>query len=77
MNKILLKKGLKRMAVCLFCCFLGPVVVHQAFKNQEHPFYYPVLVVGLSVLAIAMFYGFLGIKTLVTALLGERKKRNL
>jgi hypothetical protein len=35
------------------------------------------LVVGLSILAIAMFYGFLGIRTLVTALLGERKKRNL
>ncbi|MDA8657668.1 DUF6095 family protein [Flavobacteriaceae bacterium] len=77
MNKILLQKGLKRMAVWLFCCFLGPVVVHQAFKNQDHPFYYPILVVGLSILAIAMFYGFLGIRTLVTALLGERKKRNL
>ena len=77
MNIVLLRKGLKRMTICLLCCFTGPVIVHQAFKNQEHPFYYPVLIIGLGVLVVAVFYGFIGIKTLVTALLGEQKKRNL
>jgi len=27
------------MTIFLFCCFTGPVIVYQAFKNQEHPFY--------------------------------------
>ena len=65
------------MTVFLLCCFTGPVLVHQAFKNQGHSFYYPVLIIGLGVLVVAVFYGFTGIKTLVNALLGERKKRNL
>ncbi len=77
MNKVLFQKGLKRMVTFLICCFSGPVVVHQAFKNKEHPLFYPVLLIGLSLLAIAIYYGFLGVKTILNALLGERKKRNL
>ena len=77
MNKEKKKKGLKRMTVFLFCCFIGPVIVHQAFKNQEHPLYYPVLITGLSIMVIAIYYGFLAVKTMINALLGERKKRNL
>ena len=77
MNKVHLQKGLKQMTFFLFCCFLGPVIVHQAFKNNEHPFYYPVLIIGLSILVIAICYGFMGTKTIVNALLGERKKRNI
>jgi MFS-type transporter involved in bile tolerance (Atg22 family) len=76
MNKALLQKGLQRMSVFILCCFIGPFVVHQAFQNEGHPLYYPVLILGLILLALAFFYGFLGIKTLVAALLGERKKRN-
>ena len=65
------------MGIVLLCCFTGPVIVHQAFKNQGHPFYLPVLIVGLFVLVAAIYYGFLGVKNLVNALLGERKKRKL
>jgi hypothetical protein len=77
MNKLLLQKGLKKMGIVLLCCFTGPVIVHQAFKNQGHPFYIPVLIVGLLVLVVDIYYGFLGVKNLVNALLGERKKRKL
>jgi hypothetical protein len=77
MNKLLLQKGLKKMTIVLLCCFTGPVVVHQAFKNQEHPLYFPVLIIGIIVLFIAVYNGFKGIKDLVNALLGERKKRKL
>ena len=77
MNKALIQKGLKRMTVFLVCCFSGPVVVHQAFKNDKHPLFYIVFLIGLSLLLVAIYYGFLGIKTIVNALIGERKKRNL
>ncbi len=76
-NKTLIKKGFKKMTIFLFCCFTGPVIVYQAFKNQEHPFYLVVLLFGLCILIVALFYGFLGIKILINGLLGERKKRNL
>tara|TARA_A100000164_G_scaffold256336_1_gene228426 strand:- start:130 stop:363 length:234 start_codon:yes stop_codon:yes gene_type:complete len=77
MNKVLFQKGLKRMVVFLLCCFFGPVFVYQAFKNKEHPLFYPVLIIGLSLLSVAIYYGFLGVKTILNALLGEQKKRNL
>ena len=75
MNKPLLIKGLKKMSLFLLCCFIGPVVVHQAFKNQEHPLYIPVLILGILFLLTAFYYGFAGIRTLVSALLGERKTK--
>jgi len=75
MNPPLLIKGLKKMSLCLLCCFIGPVVVHQAFKNQDHPLYVPVLILGILFLMIALYYGFTGIKTLVNGFLGERKTK--
>ena len=75
MNKPLLQKVLKKMSLFLLCCFVGPVIVHQAFKNQMHPLYIPVLLLGILFLIIAFYYGFTGIRTLVNALLGERKSK--
>lgn len=75
MNKPLLQSGLKKMSLFLICCFIGPVIVHQAFKNQNHPLYFPVLILGLLFLIIALYYGFSGIKSLVNAILGEQKRK--
>ena len=75
MNKNLLQNGLKKMSAFLLCCFIGPVIVHQAFKNQNHPLYVPVLILGFLFLITALYYGFSGIKTLVNAILGERKRK--
>ena len=51
MNKALLQKGLQRMSVFILCCFIGPFVVHQAFQNEGHPLYYPVLILGLILIS--------------------------
>ena len=75
MNKPLLKSGLKKMSLFLICCFIGPVIVHQAFKNQNHPLYFPVLILGFLFLIIALYYGFSGIKSLLNAILGEQKRK--
>jgi len=63
------------MSLFLICCFIGPVIVHQAFKNQNHPLYFPVLILGFLFLIIALHYGFSGIKSLVNAILGEQKRK--
>jgi len=75
MNKILLQKGLKLMSYFILLCFLGPFVVHQAFQNKTHSLYYPVLTIGLLLLGFAFYFGFKGIRTLVDALLGEKRKK--
>ena len=72
-DKKLLIKGLQRLVYTLGLMFAGPVVLYQAFKNEDHPFYIPVLVFGaiLAIGAVAM--GFYSIKTLLDALFGPKK----
>lgn len=72
-DKQLLAKGLKRLAITLLLMFTAPVVLYEAFKNQEHPFYYPVLIFGAVLALAAVAMGFYGIKTLVDALFGPRR----
>ncbi|MDG1968165.1 MAG: DUF6095 family protein [Flavobacteriaceae bacterium] len=73
MNSKKLKKGFFKMGTFIVLCFTAPVVVFQAFKNQEHPFFWSVLLIGIALCIMAIIYGFWAIKILLNALLGERK----
>lgn len=74
MNKIILQKGLKRITYAILAAFTGPVVIMQAFQNEGHPWYWPVLIIGLLFFCGAIGFGFWGILTLVNALLGKKRK---
>lgn len=74
MDIIALQQGLKRIFYSILSAFIGPVIIMQAFQNEEHPFYWPVLIVGLLFFCIAIGMGFWGIRTIVTALLGKKQK---
>tara|TARA_A100001011_G_scaffold56618_3_gene55636 strand:+ start:356 stop:589 length:234 start_codon:yes stop_codon:yes gene_type:complete len=72
-NSKKLKKGLLKMGTFIVLCFISPVVVFQAFKNQDHPFFWVVLLVGIALCITAIVYGFWAIRTLLNGLLGEKK----
>ena len=67
-----LKRGIKRLIVCVLLCFVGPVVLSQAFKNEDHPYFLPVLFIGLFTMISAISYGGWGILTITRALLQEK-----
>lgn len=67
-NKEVLAKGLKFMGGSLICMFLGPVVIHSAFKNQDKPLYIPILIIGLSIAAAAIILAFKGLKKIMDAI---------
>lgn len=67
-NKALLGKGLKYMGGALPLAFLGPVILFSAFKNQEHPLYIPVVILGLLALFGSMYLLFRGISTIMKGL---------
>ncbi len=74
-NKELLIKGVKFLAYTVALMFTAPVVLYQAFKNQDHPWFIPVLVIG-GILALgAVGMGFYSIKTVVDALFGKSTSR--
>ncbi len=71
-NKELLAKGIKTMFYTVLLLFTAPFILNQAFKNQGHPYYIPVLVVGIIATIAAIFFGFKGIRTLVKAIFNDR-----
>lgn len=72
-DKVLLSKGIKILGYTVFVMFLAPTVLWQAFKNQEHPFYIPVLIVGLILAIVAIGLGFYGMKIIMDALFSKKK----
>lgn len=67
-NKSVLAKGVKYLAGSLPLIFLGPVVITSAFKNENHPLYVYVLVLGIIIALAAMFLIFKGITTVLKSL---------
>ncbi|WP_339710166.1 DUF6095 family protein [uncultured Kriegella sp.] len=64
-DKNLLVKGLKYLSITIGLMFVAPTVIYQAFKNQEHPFYWPVLIIGLILAVGAIAGGFYSMKVIM------------
>lgn len=73
-DKELLVKGLKYAGFTVGLMFLAPFALYQAFKNQEHGAYIPVLIIGLVLAIAAIGFGFYTIKTFMEALFGKKSK---
>ncbi len=72
-DKDLLVKGIKYLVLTSLTMFLAPVVIYQAFKNEGHPFYIPVLVIGLILAVVAIGLGFYSIKLIMDSFFGKKK----
>lgn len=71
-NKQLLGKGLKTMGVTLFLMFLGPTTLHIGFSNPEKPLYIPLVVAGIFICFLAIYYGFKGIQIIMKSMFGSK-----
>lgn len=71
-DKDILIKGLKQLAYTAMLMFLAPVVIWQAFRNEEHPLYWPVLIVGIILAIAAVGMGFKGIQTIMNSMFGKK-----
>ncbi|HET8885972.1 MAG TPA: DUF6095 family protein [Salinimicrobium sp.] len=67
-DKSKLLKGVKFMAGALPLAFIGPIVIHSSFNNQDHPFYIPILILGILIAISSGFLILRGIRTLMSAL---------
>lgn len=73
-NKSVLAKGVKYLAGALPLLFLGPVVITSAFKNEKHPLFVYVLILGILIALAAMFLIFKGINTVLKSLFDAENK---
>lgn len=70
-NKDVLLKGIKIMGGTLFLLVTAPIIINSSFKNQDHPFFIPVLGLGVILFLGAIYFGFKGIRTLMRALFND------
>lgn len=68
MNPDTFKKGLKNILIAFFCMFLGPIMLFQSFKNQNHPWFEIVLSVSLVICVVALLFGVKGLKKIVDSI---------
>ncbi|MEA1786963.1 DUF6095 family protein [Arenibacter sp. GZD96] len=66
-------KSLKYFGITTLLMFTAPIVIYQAFKNQNHPFYIPVLIVGLVLAVTAIVMGFISVKKLMNFIFQKKK----
>ncbi|TRZ45410.1 DUF6095 family protein [Robertkochia solimangrovi] len=67
-NKALFFKSLKFFSYTLVLMFAAPVLIYEAFKNQGHPFYWPVLILGLLTAVAAIGMGFYSIRLIIRSI---------
>lgn len=73
-DKKMLVKGLKFAGYTAGLMFLAPFTIFQAFKNESHPAYIPVLIIGLLLAITAIGFGFYTIKIFMDSLFGKKTK---
>tara|TARA_B100001093_G_scaffold50215_1_gene42716 strand:- start:4868 stop:5086 length:219 start_codon:yes stop_codon:yes gene_type:complete len=68
MNHNSFQKGLKNILLAFFFMFLGPTMLFQSFKNEDHPWFEIVLSISLIICLIAIIYGVRGLKKIVDSI---------
>ena len=63
--------GVKTLVKTIFLMVLGPLLLNQALKNQQHPLFYPVLGAGILAFFGAIYMGFKGILTVVKGIFND------
>ncbi|NAY90670.1 hypothetical protein GTQ34_01955 [Muricauda sp. JGD-17] len=71
-DKELLVKGLKSFGYTVAIMFLAPFLLYQAFKNEEHPFFIPVLILGILFAVLAIYLGFRSVNIVMDAVFGKK-----
>ena len=72
MDKAILQKGIMIWLRALLFIATGPIVLSSAFKNQTHPLFVPVLVIGIVLSFFAIYFGFKAIKKLMEGLFSNK-----
>lgn len=64
-NKKVLFKGIKMLIFALLSLFMGPILLSAAFSKPDDKLYYPLLIVGCAISALAVIMLFKGIRTIM------------
>jgi len=73
LDKQLLEKGMKFLLYALPMMFIGPSIIYNALINKDNIWHYLVLVIGITICLLAIYFLFKGIKTVTDSLFQNDK----
>ena len=72
MKKNDLTDGLKKIFISIFLMFLGPTILFQSFKNEDHPWFVSVLILSMVICILSLFYGVKGLQSIMNAIFKKK-----
>lgn len=72
-DKSLLLKGIKFFLITVGLMFTAPLILYQAFRNEGHPYFWPVVVLGIILGIAAIGMGFYSVKVVMDAFFSKHK----
>ena len=72
MKKNHLAVGVKKVFISIFFMFLGPTIFFQSFKNEDHPWFIPVLSISILICILSLFYGIKGLQSIMNAIFKKK-----
>ena len=67
-NKEVLNKGLRILLGSLPTLFIGVFILNSSFKNQKHPLFVYILILGVLICGYAVYLMFKGINTIMKSM---------
>jgi small neutral amino acid transporter SnatA (MarC family) len=67
-NKTILNKGLRVLLGSLPTLFLGVFILNSSFKNQNHPLFIYVAILGIIICGFSVYLMFKGINTIMKSM---------
>jgi len=72
MKKNRLAIGVRKVFISIFFMFLGPTIFFQSFKNEDHPWFTPVLSISILICVLSLFYGIKGLQSIMNAIFKKK-----
>lgn len=74
-DKEILIKGLKQLGLSLLLMFVGPSFLYLILSNKDKPLYIVLLIIGILICCLAVFFAFKGINTILKSLFESNKTK--
>lgn len=64
-------KGLKYICGAFPLMFLGPTIIYNAFMNQQTAWHYLVLIIGITLSVLSVYFLYTGLKLIMKGLFND------